>query len=333
MPANVESMAYRFADRTDVPWHNLGVPVDRNETVTAEEFQERAGAAWTAEKHELWVRANKENGLREHIKSDAFALMRSDNHFILNTVSKQYQPVQNHEVFNFFHEFCNAGDMDIETGGVLDFGRTVWCLASIREGFTLAGGDRIQGFLLFSNSHGGSAGRIKFTPIRVVCANTLALAHAGNGNDFRIHHRSKFDAEIAKNALGLGHKQLEVFKEQAEFLASRDMNDVGFKAFLDALFPKKLIQHEKAVFVNEADRHWIEEVRPRNYSRAVDALLTQTGAELNRGTWWSGYNAITYLVDHLNPAQDKARALNGAWFGVGEKLKVQALTTALELAK
>ncbi len=44
MPANVETMAYRFADRSDVPWHGLGVPVDRNEIVSTQEFQKRAGA-------------------------------------------------------------------------------------------------------------------------------------------------------------------------------------------------------------------------------------------------------------------------------------------------
>jgi phage/plasmid-like protein (TIGR03299 family) len=331
MPANVMSMAYRFADRSDTPWHGLGVPVDRNETVTAEEFQKRAGAAWTAEKKQLHFNKYNERSFSEShlVRTDAFALVRSDNHYCLNVVSKQYQPVQNHEVFNFFHEFCNAGDMDIETGGVLDSGRTVWCLASIREGFVLQGGDQVQGYLLFSNSHGGSAGRVKFTPVRVVCANTLAMAHSGAGNEFRIHHRTKFDASAAKNALGLGHQQLEQFKEQAEFLASRDMNDVGFKAFLDKLFPATIVKYERGE--HEA---WTEEKRPRLYEYAADAFINQIGADMSRNTWWSGYNAITYMLDHnVNRIGDGARRLSNTWFGSGEKLKQQALVTALEMAK
>lgn len=323
MTDNVQTMAYRFADRSDTPWHGLGVPVSRNETVSTCEFQELAGAAWTAEKHPLWVRASKDTSFKEHIKTSAFALLRSDNQYVLNVVSAQYKPVQNDEVFQFFHEFCNAGDMSIETGGVLDLGRTVWCLASIREGFTLAGGDAVQGYLLFSNSHGGSAGRIKFTPIRVVCANTLAMAHSGIGAEFRIHHRTAFKADVAKAALGLGRDALVNFKERAEFLASRRMDDIGFSRFLDRLFPAKVV----------GDGPDTQVTRPRAYGKAMDALDTQKGVELSRGTWWSGYNAITYMVDHMQNRADGAAALNNAWFGSGEKLKVQALEVALELAK
>ncbi|CAB4197935.1 LGT_TIGR03299, phage/plasmid-like protein TIGR03299 [uncultured Caudovirales phage] len=320
MTANVETMAYRFGNRADTPWHGLGVPVDRNEQVSTDEFRIRAGADWEAVKRPLWVRATATTPFKEHIETDQFALMRSDNHFMLNYVSKQYQPVQNESVFNFFHDFCREGDMDLETGGVLDSGRTVWCLASIREGFTLAGGDNIQGYLLFSNSHGGSAGRIKFTPIRVVCANTLALAHNGSGSEFRIHHKSKFVSNVAKDALGLGHKSLTDFKERAEFLATQRMDDIAYSRFIDKLFPA-------------TDKGDGEIVRPRNYDKAVDALWKQTGANLSRGTWWQGYNAITYMIDHMHNRKDSAAALNNNWFGTGHKLKQQALEVALEMAK
>jgi len=324
MPANVETMAYRFADRSDTPWHGLGMPVDRNEEVSSREFQKLAGAAWTVRKERLWVRANRDNGLSDHIQSDAYALMRDDNHLILNVVSNQYKVLQNIEVFDFFHDFCNAGNMDIETGGVLDEGRTVWCLASLREGFTLSAGDRVQGFLLFSNSHGGARGRIKFTGVRVVCANTLALAHQGVGQEFRIHHRTKFDPDTAKSALGLGHRALETFREQAEFLVSKTMDDAAYTRFIERLFPLRTVERSGGT---------PELIRPRNYTKAVSALAEQVGADMNRGTWWSGYNAITYMVDHMQNREDKSRTLNNAWFGSGDALKASALTTALEMAR
>lgn len=328
MPANVETMAYRFADRSDTPWHGLGVPVDRNEQISTTEFQKRAGAAWTVEDHPLWIRATAQTPFKEHIKTDLIAKLRSDNHFHLHTATKQYQTIQNDITFNFFDEMCSQGDMDVETGGVLNRGRTVWCLASIREGFTLYGGERVQGNLLFYNIHGSNAGGIKFTPIVVVCANTLALALSGEGAHFRIHHKSKFDPDVAKNALGLGHKGLSTFKEQAEFLVSRKMDDTGYTRFLNALFPPTMELQSRS-----ADHEEMVPVYNRNYHRAVEALDVQVCNNALRGTWWNGYNAITYMVDHMNPAADKSRALNAAWFGTGEKLKVQALTTALEMAR
>jgi hypothetical protein len=49
--------------------------------------------------------------------------------------------VQNTEIFHFFHEFCERGEMILETGGILDEGRKAWALATLQEGFTLKGGD------------------------------------------------------------------------------------------------------------------------------------------------------------------------------------------------
>lgn len=319
MSANVEHMAYRFGNRADTPWHGLGTPIDRNEVVTTEEFMRRAGADWKAQKRRLYMRTDPAS-IPDIEVPDRFALVRSDNHRLLNIVSAQYKAVQNHEVFNFFREFCEAGHMDMETGGVLNHGKTIWALASIREGFTLTNNDQVSGYLLFSNSHDGSAGRTKFTPIRVVCANTLAMAVASAGTEYRIHHRTKFDPEVAKQHMGLAHNQLEAFKERAEFLVSRRMDDLAYSRFLDRLFPKKENTNG-------------EIVRPRNYNKAVEALANQVGANLNRGTWWSGYNAITYLVDHDDSRTDKKSQLNSNWFGSGYKLKQQALETALEMAK
>src|ERR1700753_2951651 len=146
MPAYVDTMTYRYSDRSDTPWHGLGVPIDRNEEVTTHEFMKKAGANWKAEKRQLYYPARGRSPEdMPHTFKDKFALVRSDTDFPLSVVSNQYKPVQNETVFNFFKEFCDAGDMDLETGGVLNEGRTIWCLASIRQGFTLPNHDAVTG--------------------------------------------------------------------------------------------------------------------------------------------------------------------------------------------
>ena len=37
----------------------------------------------------------------------------------------------------------------------------------------------------------------------------------------RVSHRNQFDAEMVKNALGIGHARIEQFKEAAEFLGKK----------------------------------------------------------------------------------------------------------------
>jgi phage/plasmid-like protein (TIGR03299 family) len=326
MPANVETMAYRYADRSDVPWHGLGAKIGRDEYVSAETFQLRAGAGWTISKRPVWYRPAPDTPAR--CDEDHFVLQRDDTHDALHIVGKQYKPVQNAEIFQFFHEFCERGDMVLETGGILDEGRKAWALATLKEGFTLAGGDTVTGHLLLSDSRDGGALRAKFTPVRVVCANTLALAlgtHGDTGGEFRLNHRSKFDARAAKNALGISHDMLTKFQEQAQHLRDHSMSSIAFAEFLEKIFPPKVHIDDKG---NESVQH------PRAREYAIDALDSQRGVEMGRGTWWQGFNAITYMLDHnRNRISNDANRLQNSWFGDGARIRQRALTTALEMAR
>lgn len=322
MPANVETMAYRFADRSDVPWHGLGAKIGRDELVTAHEFQKRAGATWTISKRPVWYRPSPD--VKAICDEDHFVLQRDDTFTVLNIVGRQYKPVQNKEVFEFFHEFCERGEMTLETGGVLDEGRKVWALAALRKGFTLANNDPVSGYCLLSDARDGGALRGKLTGVRVVCANTLAAAF-GDGNtnpEFRLNHRSTFVAAEAKRVMGLSSDFMEKMKLQCEFLASRRMDGVHFREFLDRLFPPK--EDEKT--------HKLE--YPRAYLYAQDAVVNQPGADKSPGTWWTGFNAITYMLDHnKNRISDDANRLTNSWFGAGDVLRRKALNTALEMAR
>lgn len=331
MPANVETMAYRYADRNDVPWHGLGAKIGRDEYVSAHEFMMRAGANWLISKRPVWYRPAPDVKAMED--KDHFVLMRNDTHAALHIVGKQYKPVQNVEVFQFFHEFCEKGDMILETGGVLDEGRKVWALATLKEGFTLAGGDTVTGHLLLSDSRDGGALRAKFTPVRVVCANTLALALSESGGtgsgEFRLNHRSRFDEKAAKTALGLGHNMLEKFQEQAQHLRDHSMSSIAFKEFLEKLFPPR--EHE---VVDQTGNSTTVVQHPRARDYAQDALMSQKGADMGAGTWWAGFNAITYMLDHnKNRISNDASRLQNSWFGDGARIRQRALTTALEMAR
>ena len=106
--------------------------------------------------------------------------MDSDNKY-LSTVTAPWNPLQNAEAFKFFNDFVEAGDMTMETGGVLRDGQQVWALAKVGESFTLANGDKVEGYLLFSNPHQfGKSIDIRFVAIRVVCNNTLTFALEGS---------------------------------------------------------------------------------------------------------------------------------------------------------
>lgn len=328
MPANVETMAYRYADRSDVPWHGLGARIGRDEEISAEEFMRRAGANWTISKRPVWYKPHPD--VKSMQDENHFVLQRNDTFAPLAIVGKQYKPIQNEEVFKFFQKFCEQGHMTIETGGILDEGRIVWCLAALGKGFTLAGGDLVTGNLLMCDRRDGGAARGKFTPTRVVCSNTLAIAlndSVGSSvGEFRLNHRSRFNPADAERALGISTEMLTKFQEQAQHLRDHSMSSVAFKEFLERLFPPTVKIDEKTK--EEITTH------PRARDYAIDALESQKGADLGRGTWWQGFNAITYMLDHnKNRISNDASRLQNSWFGDGARIRQKALETALEMAR
>jgi phage/plasmid-like protein (TIGR03299 family) len=154
----------------DTPWHGLGTKVPND--LTPLQMLEAAGLNWSVEKVPAYAKVGGKN-----VAIGQSALVRSFDEKILDVVSDDWNPVQNEEAFDFFNDFVAAGDMEMHTAGSLRDGQIVWSLAKIKESFELFKGDQIDSYLLFSNFHKyGYSTDVRFTPIRVVCKNTLSLS-------------------------------------------------------------------------------------------------------------------------------------------------------------
>lgn len=326
MSHEVETMAYA----NEVPWHGLGVPVSSD--LTPAQMLDAAGLNWRVERKGLWV-----DGV-DHLLNSHYALVRDTDQKILGVCGGEYQPTQNADVFEFFDRFCKAGDMKMETAGSLSGGKRVWGLAKINGGFMLGGKDEVEGYILLDNPHiWGRSLQILFTPIRVVCNNTLTAALRNNTNQentFRMSHDRAFDDQIKQQAaekVGLAMKALDVFKDKAEFLASKRAKDQKVLEFFSNLVNPDLYQTAQEMSedgtVNRADLG-------RTVNRLFDIVNTQPGADLktSAGTWWGAFNAVTYYYDHV-AGTDQDKRLTSAWFGSAAARKRQALDLAVEFAE
>ena len=170
----------------EVPWHGLGTAVSYD--LTPQQIQAKAGLDWTVDK-EVMVTGS---GATVEGKK---ALVRSSDKKVLDVVGDNWNPVQNEEAFNFFSEYVLAGDMEMHTAGSLKDGQMVWALAKVKDSFDLFGGDQVESYLLFSNPHQyGKSIDVRFTPIRVVCNNTLSLSlEMSSANATKMSHRKVFD--------------------------------------------------------------------------------------------------------------------------------------------
>lgn len=314
MAHNVETMAYAG----ETPWHGLGKKVHHD--LTPDQMLKEAGLDWTVEKIPAYV--TLESGKKVPVGRSA--LVRSSDESVLDVVGEDWYPTQNQEAFNFFHEYVMAGDMEMNTAGSLRDGQIVWALAKVKESFELFGGDQVDSYLLFSNPHKyGMPIDIRFTPIRVVCNNTLTLSlNTKSSNFVKVSHRIQFNADQVKEVLGIASTKLETYKETAQFLGSKRYTSGNIVDYFRDIFP---VTGKK----NEEDKK--KEIS-RSATRALAYIESQPGANFAEGSWWSAYNTVTYMADHVLGRDPDTRLYN-SWYGHIKNLKLEALKKAVEYAK
>lgn len=317
MAANIETMAYTGT----TPWHGLGNRVSND--LTPDEMAVAAGIDWTVSVRPVTTRTS--DGKFLPIKGFK-AIVRDSDDRVFGHCGPRYVPVQNSEALDFFSKFVEAGNMRMETAGALDNGKLVWGLANINESFELVSGDKVEGYVLIYNPHVfGKSMQIMFTPIRVVCMNTLMMALDSKvGNVFNHRHNKKFGEdvrELAEEALGLSSSRMEEFKETSEILLNTKVTDDLFNKFMARVFVPKA-EVGGIIDTNEFNR---------TVRKVSDLVETQPGAEFGAGTLWQLFNATTYYYDHEYGRTDDSR-LTAAWFGQSARIKQKALTVARDLA-
>lgn len=352
MPANVETMF----SVNETPWHNLGVVLKEAPTI-AEGFK-LAGLDWQV----LVQSLTRENG--ESVDEFAKVFVRSDNNKTLAVVGPKTHVLQNVKAFEFFQDFLNAGECTLETAGSLDEGRKVWVMAKIqRANSEIVKGDEVAKFVLLSNSHDGSmAVRVGYTPIRVVCANTLAMAHNAEASKLiRIRHSKEVtkNVDLVKNTMKIADEAFEATAEQYRFLASRAINANDLRNYVKQVFKMdenddKISTKSKNVLNdiirkhdNKLTKQMVESIlrtaKPDSVVAAnananiLEAVIANMDAgrgtenAASRGTFWTAYNAVTEYLNYERGHTPETR-LDSLWFGQNAKTNMEALQIAVELA-
>ena len=312
----IETMAYAG----QVPWHGLGVPVSNDLSPTM--MMEKAGLDWKVREVESFVEFDG-----KRMPTGQKSLIRESDSKILTNVGENWNPVQNETAFEFFSEFVMSGDMEMHTAGSLKDGQMVWALAKVKDSFELFGGDKVDSYLLFSNPHQyGKSIDVRFTPIRVVCNNTLTLSlDSKKDNSVKVGHRVEFDASQVKQALGIANQKLNTYKEMAEYLGSKRFTTDSYVEYLNTVFPRTA---DKRV----QDKPLSVDTLSRNARLAFDVVDFQPGAGFAQGSWWQAFNSVTFVTDHVQGRSNDNR-LYSSWFGGNQLRKRDAMKTALEFAE
>lgn len=313
MSHEVETMAFAH----QVPWHGLGKKIDVRTGVDAMLFA--AGLDWEVER--IAIRTlDGDEAIPEHV-----AIRRATDKKVYDIVSPRWKPVQNREILNFFREWTEAGDATLETAGSLREGRQVWALANLKSGFVLPGGDAVKGYVLLVGSHeSGKATIAKPTAIRVVCANTLAMALRGGkaNGEVRITHLNEFNIEEAKAQMGLSRETISDFEKAARTLQKLKLDTEKMVEVLAPIFLSKNVNENEDIFDED---NW-----GPTFKNIIWATEKAPGAVGKTG--WGVLNGVTYALDHMAKTKTPDGRFYAAQLGHQASNKNKTMAALLELA-
>lgn len=318
----------------ELPWHGLGVHVE--DAPSSEEAIRQAGLDWEVDLRPVFTNGTGRGGRPcSIIVPDSRVVVRTSDQSALAVVGARYQPVQNAAGFRFVDAVASGpdgtGDVRYETAGALRGGRIVWMLARMeRDRFEVVKGDEIVPYLLLANRHDGTGSLVaKLVNTRVVCKNTLNIASAENGAEFRVRHTGNVTAKVeeARRILGLARTALVAEHAVYDNLVRVKFGKERLGNFTAALYPVDVDASSRV-------RDNVEE-RRAEIVRLFDAAPGNDMKQV-RGTAWAAVNAVTFMTTHLQVVRgsdgdrdSRERRLQSQWFGTGADLSRRAVSAAL----
>ena len=236
-------------------------------------------------------------------------------------VGKDYTPLQNRDAFRFFDPIVGQDAAVYHTAGALGQGERVWILAKLPGHIRVAKDDISEKYLLLSNSHDGkSSVQIKFTPVRVVCQNTLTLA-LGDGQAYRvIHHadiRSKL--ESAHQMLGLINDRFDEMEETFQAMSRVKMDTNRLSDYLATVYPE--VKEAEKMELVKRDRSWSEFFFDQGRGNRLPGVA---------GSLWAAFNGVTEWQDHRKSRQNENQRLVSSWYGGSYQTKARAYGIAVD---
>lgn len=182
---------------------------------------------------------------------------------ILGYVGDRYNPFQNEELFAFGDSLLDGGRW--ETGGSIKGGRRVFGSLALNRSTNIGGVDQVDNYLLVSTSHDGTASiQASVTPVRVVCANTLAVALSQAKQTFKIRHTQSMQGRVqaAREALALTDVYLDAWTEQMDELLQKEVTNLQFEELVNTLYAPNDTKAGVTRFDKRKDVLWDNWVSP-----------------------------------------------------------------------
>lgn len=341
---NESTGRYSFFSVKEKAWHNLGQIV--TDYPTSSEAIKFAGLDYDVVKSPLYttgsdfIQAGKdlETANPQISVPNYFANVRSDNNAVLGVVGKDYHIVQNRDAFSFFDAIVGGEDGILyETAGALGNGERIFITAKLPGYIRVGNGDDVtEKYLFLTTSHDGSGSiAAAFTPVRIVCQNTLNASLKNMTNVVRIKHTSgaKQRLEDAHKVMGLANTLSSQLENIFNNWATVRVKDSEVKKLIQlALCPNKetydLLKKGAEDELSTAFKNMVEDAFA--YAMVNDTQQMET----TKGTLFGAYNAVTGYYQNVRNYKDGESKLQSIVMGGTAQAKAQkAFELCSEYAK
>ena len=275
------------------------------------------------------------SGKKEVSETD-FHTFRADTEVILGTgIGAGYKVVQNAEAFAFFDAIAEKEGIKYETAGALGKGERIFITAKLPSYIRIGNNDIIEKYLFLTMSHNGKESiTAAFTPIRIVCNNTLNAAMANCNNMVKIKHTENVQEQLkeAHKIMGMVNTIAPLMEQAFNQWAKVKITDKDVQRLIQiALAPSKetldCIKDGKLEMMSGAYRNQV--FGAYGYAMMADSQKLDT----TKGTLFGAYNAITGYFQNVKNYTDSEEKLNAIIHGVAQKRVQAAFNLCGEFAK
>jgi phage/plasmid-like protein (TIGR03299 family) len=323
-----ELFGERFMSVRVPAWHKLGTVVEKaiKPSIAVKKF----GFDYEVHPYPMVALVGK-----KQIKTGQFSILRDptkdDNVYRVfgKSVGEKYEIVQNTEIAKIMDTIHEVWGM--ETMGAINLGKTMFM--SFKTGKQDIQGDEITGYFLAINTNdGGSALKLAYTPVRVVCSNTLVSGLRQATVAVNVQHLLGVKDQLAArvNLIAKGQKAIDettkFFREMAQAKVTTKQAELVF----DQVYPLPRIPEDGALvdyseedlgallFKGVADsmsafNYYTEQAQGLR-SGAMD-LYDKFNTDFPKvaNTAWGVYNSVVELADFRSGGKTpEASALFGA---------------------
>ena len=326
---------YSFASSDNKPaWHGLGVQVGH--IMTAAEAMCEANLCWEVEKHPLYrtVKTIGETGEVTEVFQKIESHMenrRMDTGVTMGFVGKDYECVQNEHCFDFFDNIVGSKEAIFETAGALHQGQVVFITAKLPRDIVVAQDDVLNNYIALVTSHDMSLALTAFfTPVRIVCNNTLNMALQNCQNKVYMKHTVGIRENMfsAAKMMGLSSKYMDKLEEVLKYLYDKQISNKDLEHVL------------KQTFLNKEQLRLLAETSDAEVSTRKENMILEVmkyyeedpTQQKIQGKAYGIYNAITgYFQNVKDYSSDELKMKNIVMQGTAWGYAQKAVNALLKL--